>query len=144
MHAGSMLVVSSLSCLFCAYENFGDETVEGELEFYVDNILTDIMSLTLAPHKRYAKLFENLNYSTENTGENVKFKLQLNIENDFLECDNIVYGILPEIKPLKILLVSDGNYSLATNYDLIFEQEGENGSGSIFEVQYTCQNQLFA
>jgi len=34
-------------------------------------------------------------------------------------------------------VISDGNYALATNYNSIFEEEGENGPGSVFEVQYT-------
>ena len=34
-------------------------------------------------------------------------------------------------------LISAGNYSLAANYNSIFEFEGENGPGSVFEVQYT-------
>jgi len=34
-------------------------------------------------------------------------------------------------------LISAGNYSLATNYNSMFEFEGENGPESVFEVQYT-------
>jgi tetratricopeptide (TPR) repeat protein len=35
------------------------------------------------------------------------------------------------------LVISEGKYSLATNYNSVFEMEGENGPGSVFEVQYT-------
>lgn len=35
------------------------------------------------------------------------------------------------------VLISEGDYSLATNYNSVFEMEGENGPGSVFEVQYT-------
>ena len=34
-------------------------------------------------------------------------------------------------------VISSGNYSLSTDYAGIFEQSGENGEGSIFEVQYS-------
>lgn len=34
-------------------------------------------------------------------------------------------------------LINDGNYSLVEDYNSIFENEGENGSESVFEVQYT-------
>jgi starch-binding outer membrane protein, SusD/RagB family len=34
-------------------------------------------------------------------------------------------------------LIGDGDYSLVNNYNSIFENEGENGSESLFEVQYT-------
>jgi hypothetical protein len=34
-------------------------------------------------------------------------------------------------------LISDGNYSLVSDYSTIFEAEGENGIESVFEVQYT-------
>jgi hypothetical protein len=34
-------------------------------------------------------------------------------------------------------LINDGNYSLVQDYDDIFEMSGENGTESVFEVQYT-------
>jgi hypothetical protein len=34
-------------------------------------------------------------------------------------------------------VITDGNYSLAQNYNALFEFEGENGPESVFEVQYT-------
>lgn len=34
-------------------------------------------------------------------------------------------------------LITSGDYSLVTNYNTIFENSGENGSESVFEVQYT-------
>lgn len=34
-------------------------------------------------------------------------------------------------------VINEGPYSLATNYNSIFEEEGENGPESVFEVQYT-------
>lgn len=34
-------------------------------------------------------------------------------------------------------VISDGNYTLASNFGDIFEHPGENAAGSIFEVQYT-------
>jgi hypothetical protein len=34
-------------------------------------------------------------------------------------------------------VINDGNYSLATNYNDMFEDIGENGPESVFEVQYT-------
>ncbi len=34
-------------------------------------------------------------------------------------------------------LIGDGNYELVTDYNTIFEAAGENGSESVFEVQYT-------
>jgi tetratricopeptide (TPR) repeat protein len=34
-------------------------------------------------------------------------------------------------------VITDGNYSLVSNYNSIFEMEGENGPESVFEVQYT-------
>ena len=34
-------------------------------------------------------------------------------------------------------LISENNYTLVVDYNSIFEEEGENGSGSVFEVQYT-------
>lgn len=34
-------------------------------------------------------------------------------------------------------VINSGQYSLVSNYEVIFEHEGENGSESVFEVQYT-------
>ena len=34
-------------------------------------------------------------------------------------------------------VINNGPYSLVTDYNSIFEEEGENGAGSVFEVQYT-------
>lgn len=34
-------------------------------------------------------------------------------------------------------VISSGNYTLVNDYNSIFEFEGENGTGSVFEVQYT-------
>ncbi len=34
-------------------------------------------------------------------------------------------------------VIASGNYSLVADYNSIFEAEGENGQGSVFEVQYT-------
>jgi starch-binding outer membrane protein, SusD/RagB family len=34
-------------------------------------------------------------------------------------------------------LINDGNYSLVSDYAKIFEHEGENGTESVFEIQYT-------
>lgn len=34
-------------------------------------------------------------------------------------------------------LINDGNYSLVSDFSIIFEHEGENGPESVFEVQYT-------
>jgi starch-binding outer membrane protein, SusD/RagB family len=34
-------------------------------------------------------------------------------------------------------VISSGTYSLVSDYNSIFEEEGENGPGSVFEVQYT-------
>jgi tetratricopeptide (TPR) repeat protein len=34
-------------------------------------------------------------------------------------------------------IITDGNYTLVTDFSSIFENEGENGSESVFEVQYT-------
>ncbi len=95
--------------VFCAMENYGDELANVDLEFYVDDVLTDVMPLKLEAHKRYAHLFENLNYNMEKVAQ---IKLQLNTDNDLLKSDNSAYAILPKMNPLKILLVSDGNYFL--------------------------------
>ncbi|MCF8295098.1 MAG: RagB/SusD family nutrient uptake outer membrane protein [Bacteroidales bacterium] len=35
------------------------------------------------------------------------------------------------------VLIAEGHYSLVTDYSLLFENEGENGPESVFEVQYT-------
>jgi tetratricopeptide (TPR) repeat protein len=34
-------------------------------------------------------------------------------------------------------IITDGNYTLVTDFSSIFENEGENGTESVFEVQYT-------
>ncbi|OUD35880.1 RagB/SusD family nutrient uptake outer membrane protein [Flavobacterium sp. FPG59] len=39
--------------------------------------------------------------------------------------------------PIFDRVITSGNYSLVSNYNSIFENEGENGPESVFEVQYT-------
>lgn len=47
-------------------------------------------------------------------------------QNKFLEAANILDQV-----------ISSGNFQLEPNYDIIFEMEGENGVGSVFEIQYS-------
>ncbi len=46
-----------------------------------------------------------------------------------------------EVYDLTNAIIGSGEYSLASNYSSIFEMEGENGSGSIFEVQCVSNNE---
>ncbi len=45
-----------------------------------------------------------------------------------------------EVYDLTNEVITSGQYSLASNLATVFEKDGENGSGSIFEVQHTTSN----
>ncbi|HLO73085.1 MAG TPA: RagB/SusD family nutrient uptake outer membrane protein [Flavobacterium sp.] len=74
----------------------------------------------------------NLNEVAPETGRATKGAAQALLGKAYLYQDKFVdaSNVLED-------LITDANYSLVTNYNSIFENSGENGSESVFEVQYT-------
>lgn len=74
----------------------------------------------------------NLTYTAPQTGRATKGSAQALLGKVYLYQDKF-----PEAANVLDLLIMDGPYDLVTDYDTIFEMEGENGIESVFEVQYT-------
>ncbi len=83
--------------------------IESDLLFAVDNL-----SVTASQQGR----------ATKGAAQALLGKVYL-YQNKFVNASNVLED-----------LISDNNYSLVSNYNTIFENAGENGPESVFEVQY--------
>lgn len=125
-----------------AYYNFELVKWFGPIPIKVDKRFSvkDVETLPRAPLTEvYANIesdlafaIENLNPIPSQKGRATKGAAQALLgkvylfQNKYVNASNVLQD-----------LIDDANYSLVTNYNTIFENEGENGLESVFEVQYT-------
>jgi len=115
---------------------FGDIPIKPEGRF----VLGDEKTIARSPKTEVYKLIEddlkyaiaNLSYTAPQTGRATKGSAQALLGKVYLFQDkfNEASSVLDD-------LIKNGPYELETDYNKIFEFEGENGKGSVFEVQYT-------
>ncbi|RMH71405.1 MAG: VWA domain-containing protein [Gemmatimonadetes bacterium] len=90
---------------FVSIRNYGAETVEGNLEFYLEQQLVDVRPVQLRGRSATAHLFENFGLPAGL----VTVKLDV---ADPLPVDNVAYTVLTAPRPIQILLVSADDYFL--------------------------------
>ncbi|WP_412983949.1 RagB/SusD family nutrient uptake outer membrane protein [Pontimicrobium sp. IMCC45349] len=115
---------------------FGGIPLKGDQRFQ----LGDELSIPRSSKEEVYALIEedlqyainNLSYTAPQTGRVTKGSAQALLGKAYLYQDkfNEAANVLEN-------LIINGPYDLVTDYDTIFESEGENGIESVFEVQYT-------
>ena len=115
---------------------FGDITIKPEGRF----VLGDEKTIPRSPKAEVYALIEedlqyavaNLTYTAPQTGRATKGSAQALLGKVYLFQDKF-----EESAAVLDNLIQSGTYVLESDYNQIFEFAGENGSGSVFEVQYT-------
>jgi len=125
-----------------AYYNFELVKWFGPIPFKVDERFKvgDAMSVPRYPVSEvYALIEEDLLYAESvlpvvqtETGRATKGSAQALLGKAYLYQDKFT-----EAAAVLEKVITQGPYSLAANYNSIFEEEGENGPESVFEVQYS-------
>ncbi len=91
--------------------------------------ITEVYAL-IEEDLKYA--INNLNYTAPEIGRATKGSAQALLGKAYLYQDKF-----SEAATVLDNLIANGPYDLVTNYDSIFEEAGENGIESVFEVQYS-------
>ena len=89
--------------------NFGRSPVQGEVEIACDGVVLDVQPFDLAPGKRAANVFQAL----PRAGSGLllaRLHLKSADFKDALALDNTAYATFPTVKPLRVLLVTRGNW----------------------------------
>ncbi|PQJ72581.1 RagB/SusD family nutrient uptake outer membrane protein [Polaribacter butkevichii] len=115
---------------------FGDIPIKPEGRF----VLGDEKTIPRSPKADVYALIEadleyaiaNLSYTAPQVGRATKGAAQALLGKAYLYQDKFL-----EASTVLENLIQNGPYMLESDYNKIFEFDGENGSGSIFEVQYT-------
>ncbi|MBU3010688.1 RagB/SusD family nutrient uptake outer membrane protein [Polaribacter vadi] len=115
---------------------FGDIPIKAEGRF----VLGDEKTIPRSPTSDVYALIEqdleyavaNLNYTAPQTGRATKGSAQALLGKVYLYQDKF-----DESAAVLENLIQNGGYVLESDYSTIFEFAGENGSGAVFEVQYT-------
>ncbi|APZ46223.1 RagB/SusD family nutrient uptake outer membrane protein [Polaribacter reichenbachii] len=115
---------------------FGDIPIKPEGRF----VLGDEKTIPRSPTADVYALIEqdleyavaNLNYTAPQTGRATKGSAQALLGKVYLFQDKF-----DESAAVLENLIQNGGYVLESDYNTIFEFAGENGSGAVFEVQYT-------
>ena len=115
---------------------FGDIPIKPKGRF----VLGDEKTIPRSPKAEVYKLIEddlkyaiaNLSYTTPQIGRATKGSAQALLGKVYLFQDKF-----NEASLVLDNLIKNGPYELETDYNKIFEFAGENGKGSVFEVQYT-------
>jgi hypothetical protein len=115
---------------------FGDIPIKPEGRF----VLGDEKTIPRSPKAEVYKLIEddlkyaiaNLSYTAPQTGRATKGSAQALLGKVYLFQDKFdeAAAVLEDV-------IQNGPYVLESDYNKIFEFDGENGTGSVFEVQYT-------
>jgi starch-binding outer membrane protein, SusD/RagB family len=115
---------------------FGGIPMKGDVRFAVGDETTIPRS---TPEQVYASIEADLLYAIENLsvtpaeqGRVTKGAAQALLGKAYL-----YQGKYAESAAVLETLIQSGSYSLVTDYNTIFENAGENGPESVFEVQYT-------
>jgi tetratricopeptide (TPR) repeat protein len=87
----------------------------------------------------YASIEEDLLYAIENmeTGQQEPGRITKGAAQALLGKAYLYQGKYQEAATVLDQVITSGAYTLITNYDTIFENENENGTESVFEVQYS-------
>jgi hypothetical protein len=115
---------------------FGDIPIKPEGRF----VLGDEKTIARSPKAEVYALIEadleyaiaNMSYTAPQVGRATKGSAQALLGKVYLYQDKFT-----EAASVLESVINNGSYVLESDYDKIFEFEGENGTGSVFEVQYT-------
>lgn len=115
---------------------FGDIPIKPEGRF----VLGDEKTIPRSPKADVYSLIEsdlqyavaNLSYTAPQTGRATKGAAEALLGKVYLYQDKFT-----EAASILESVINNGGYILESDYDKIFEFVGENGTGSVFEVQYT-------
>ncbi|MFL9843741.1 RagB/SusD family nutrient uptake outer membrane protein [Flavobacterium rhizosphaerae] len=117
---------------------FGGIPLKGDQRFVVG----DETSIPRASKEEvYASIEADLQYAVENmyTGDQQAGRITLGAAKALLGKVYLYQNKFSQAAAILEEVIQSGDYSLESDYNIIFENEGENGSGSVFEVQYTDQ-----
>jgi starch-binding outer membrane protein, SusD/RagB family len=117
---------------------FGGIPLKGDARFVVGDE-TSIPRST--PAEVYASIEADLLYAIENmeTGTQEQGRVTKGAAQALLGKAYLYQGKYQQAADVLEQLIQSGSYTLVSNYNAIFENAGENGPESVFEVQYTDQ-----
>lgn len=115
---------------------FGGIPMKGDARFSVGDE-TSIPRST--PEEVYASIEADLLFAIENLSEDAQEqgRVTKGAAQALLGKAYLYQGKNAEAATVLDALIQSGNYSLVANYNTIFENAGENGPESVFEVQYS-------
>ncbi|MFP9099756.1 RagB/SusD family nutrient uptake outer membrane protein [Flavobacterium sp. RHBU_24] len=115
---------------------FGGIPLKGDSRFIVGDETSIPRSSTT---EVYAAIEADLLYAIENmeTGPQEQGRVTKGAAQALLGKAYLYQGKYQQAADVLEQLIQSGSYSLVTNYNTIFENAGENGTESVFEVQYT-------
>ncbi|MFP4597093.1 MAG: VWA domain-containing protein [Persicimonas sp.] len=96
--------------LFVQLKNYFDRPVEAELQIHADGRMVDTKPLTLAPGETLQRFYPSQAVS----GEKLEARVRLTSRDarDVFPLDDRAFAMLPPIKKVRVLAVSDGNLFL--------------------------------
>jgi len=84
--------------------------VEGSVEIWSEETLLDVKPFKLGPNERRTEIFPALPAQGE---QSRRLRAKLHVKgDDALALDNTAYAVLPAARPLRVLLVTQGNWFL--------------------------------
>lgn len=96
--------------LLLSLAHYGSQPAEGSVEIWSEEALLDVKPFQLAPNERRTEIFPALPAKGEQS-RRLSAKLQVK-GDDALALDNTAYAVLPAAQPLRVLLVTQGNWFL--------------------------------
>ncbi|MFP9113159.1 RagB/SusD family nutrient uptake outer membrane protein [Flavobacterium sp. RHBU_3] len=117
---------------------FGGIPLKGDQRFVVGDETTIPRS---TKEEVYASIEEDLLYAIENmeTGQQEAGRITKGAAQALLGKAYLYQGKYQQAADILEQLIQSNAYTLVSDYDTIFENSGENGTESVFEVQYTDQ-----
>lgn len=88
--------------------NVGTQPAKGKLEILVDDLVVQVITLSVTPGKTWSRTLPRITAR----GERLKARIKLTEGKDFLPSDNEAYAVLPKARPTSVLLVSNDNLYL--------------------------------
>jgi hypothetical protein len=102
--------------------NFSDKPAQGNAEIYLDGNLVDVKPFQLAPNGVRIEIFPSLPQTSANARGWLTARLDV---HDALPVDNEAFALIPPENPMRVLLVTKGNWfiekMLAADETLKFE-----------------------
>jgi hypothetical protein len=89
--------------------NFGAQPLKANVELRLDGLLLDVKPLELAPGGRFSQSFPVVPQPTLNARGWLTAHLDA---RDALATDNDAFAVLPRLEPMRVLLVTPGNFFL--------------------------------